>query len=170
MKITEAVTAASENASASATKGIDQTVAALKDGVAQATAGFEKTQAKVKEGVEKAIRTAEEVAQFNQGNIEAFVKSGQIWAAGVQDISKQIAASSQASFEEAVSTFKALTSVKSLKEALELQAKLARSSVEKAVADTSRLTDASIKLTEQVLAPLTARVTLAVEKFAKSAG
>ncbi len=68
------------------------------------------------------MKTAEELVAFSQGNLEAMVKSGQIWAAGVQDICKQIAANAQASFDETLSTFKALTSVKSLKDAFDLQA------------------------------------------------
>ena len=144
-------------------------MAGLKDGMAQATAGFEETQAKVKEGMEKAMKTAEELVAFSQGNVEAMVKSGQIWAAGVQDICKQMAATAQASFDETMSTFKALTSVKSLKDAIDLQASLARSTMEKTLAESGKLTDASLKLTEQALAPITARVSLAVEKFAKAA-
>jgi phasin family protein len=97
------------------------------------------------------------------------VKSGQIWAAGVQDIGKQIAASAQASFDETMSAFKAITSAKSLKDAFDLQAGLARATLEKTVAESGKLTDASMKLTEQALAPLTARMTLAMEKFAKAA-
>jgi phasin family protein len=137
--------------------------------MAQATAGFAETQAKVKEGMEKAMKTAEELVAFGQGNMEALVKSGQIWAAGVQDISKQIAANAQASFDETMSTFKAFSSVKSLKDAFDLQANLARATMEKTLAESGKLTDASLKLTEQTLAPITARVSLAVEKFAKSA-
>jgi phasin family protein len=164
-KINETVDAAAE----AANTGIDQTAASLKTGMAQAVSGFENAQAKTREGVNKVIRTTEELVQFNQGNIEAFVKSGQIWAAGVQDLTKQAAASAQASFNETVSTYKALATVRSVKEAIDLQTSLARSSVEKAVAESSRLADASVKLAEQALAPLTARVKLAVEKFAKSA-
>jgi phasin family protein len=123
----------------------------------------------VKEGMEKAIKTAEELMAFSQGNLEAMVKSGQIWAAGVQDIGKQIAATAQASFDETMSTFKALTSVKSLKDAFDLQSMLARTTVEKTLAESGKLTDASMKLTEQALAPITARVSLAMEKFAKTA-
>jgi phasin family protein len=149
--------------------GIDATVSNLKDGMAKAAAGLEVTQAKMKEGVEKAMKTAEEMVSFSQGNMEAFVKAGQIWAAGVQDISKQFAATAQASLDETMSTFKALSSVKSLKDAMELQASLARSALEKTMTESGRLTDASFKLTEQTLAPITARVTLAVEKFAKPA-
>jgi phasin family protein len=143
-------------------------MAGLKDGMAQATTGFAETQAKVKEGMEKAMKTAEEMVAFGQGNMEALVKSGQIWAAGMQDLGKQIAANAQASFEETMSTFKAFSSVKSLKDAFDLQSNLARTTMEKTLAESGRLTDASLKLTEQTLAPITARVSLAVEKFAKA--
>ena len=80
-----------------------------------------------------------------------------------------IAANAQASFDETMSTFKALSSAKSLKDAFELQASLARTTIEKTLAESGKLTDASMKLTEQTLAPLTARVSLAVEKFTKVA-
>jgi len=49
-----------------------------------------------------------------------------------------------------------------------MQTSLARSSMEKAMTESGRLTDASIKLAEQAMAPLTARVNLAVEKFGKA--
>lgn len=161
--------AADDVAGATSTKGIEATVDNLKDGMAKAAAGFTETQAKVKEGMEKAMRTAEEFMAFSQGNVEAMMKSSQIWAAGVQDISKQMAATAQASFDETMATFKAFSSVKSLKDAVDLQAGLARSTLEKTLSESGKLTDASFKLTEQALAPITARVTLAVEKFAKSA-
>ncbi len=148
-------------------RGIEHTVSALKEGMSQATAGFEKTQARMKEGMEKAMKTAEEFVAFGQGNLEAIMKSGQIWAAGVQDLSKQVAATAQSSFEETLSAFKAMTSAKSLKDAFDVQASLARTTMEKAISESGRLTDASFKLTEHTLAPLTARVTLAVETFAK---
>lgn len=127
------------------------------------------TQANVNQGMEKIMKTAEDFVAFAQGNVEAIVKSGQIWVTGVQDLSKHVAAAAQASVEESLSTFKALTSVKSLKEAFDLQANFARTTFEKTVAEGGKLTDASFKLTEQTLAPLTARVTVAVETFSKNA-
>ncbi len=152
-----------------AAKGFEQTVAGLKDGMAQATAGIEQTQAKLKEGMEKAMKTAEELVTFGQGNIEAFTKSSQIWATGMQDLSKQVAATAQASLDETMSMFKSLGTVKSLKEAIDLQSSLARATLEKTMAESGKLTDASLKLTEQAMAPITARVNLAVEKFGKTA-
>ena len=125
------------------------------------------SQAKVKEGVDKAIKTTEDLVAFGQGNVEAFVKSSQILATGLQDLSKQFAATAQASLDEAVSTFKALSGVKSLKEVVELQTSVAKTNVEKAIAESGKLTDAGFKLAEQAFAPLTQRFTLATEKFSK---
>jgi phasin family protein len=171
-KMIEATPIADETAASvekAADKGFETTMSGLKDGMSQAASGFTETQAKVKEGMDKVMKTAEELVAFSQGNVEAMVKSGQVWAAGMQDISKQIAANAQATFDESLSTFKALSSVRSLKDAFDLQANLARSAMEKTLAESGKLTDASLKLTEQTLAPLTARVSLAVEKFAKPA-
>lgn len=144
-------------------------VEAVKDGVTGAVAGIGKTQAEVKANMDKAMKTAEELVSFGQGNVEAFIKSGQVWTAGVQDLSKSIAATAQAQLEQTMATWKALAGVKSLKEAMDLQASLARSSVETAMAESGKLTDASMKLAEQTFAPITARVTLAVEKFGRAA-
>ena len=150
-------------------KNIDAAVTGMKEGMNKASTGFQASQAKMKEGMEKAMKTAEQLVAFSQGNIEAFVKSSQIWNMGVQDLSKDMAAAAQATVEESMSTLKALTSVKSLKDALELQAAFARSALEKTVAQSGKLTDASLRLTEQAMAPITARVSLAVEEISKAA-
>lgn len=151
------------------TKGFDKTLAALKEGMSGAAAGFEKTQIEVKANMDKAMKTAEEMVSFSQGNVEAMMKSGQIWATGVQEFGKTFAATAQAQLDQTMSTMKALAGVKSLKEAIDLQSNLARSSMESAVAQTGKLTDASLKLAEQAMAPITARVTLAMEKFGRTA-
>jgi phasin family protein len=132
-------------------------------------AGLAKNQAKVKANMDKAIKATEELVAFGQGNLEAFVKAGQIWAAGVQDLSRTVAATAQAQFDETLATVKALAGVKSLKEAVDLQTTLARASAEKVATEASKLTDAGLKLAEQAWAPLTARVSLAVEKFGHAA-
>ncbi len=148
-------------------ENFDRTVSGLKDGVATATAGMEKAQATMREGMQKAMKTAEELVAFNQGNLEAVTKSSQILATGLQDLTQTFAASARASMEEAMSTFKAMSTVKSVKEAMDLQSKLLRSAMEKAVSQTSHVTDTSMKLSEQVMAPISARFSLAAEKFSR---
>jgi phasin family protein len=134
------------------------------------TLTVEKTEAQFKEmlNMDKAIKTAEEMVSFGQGNIEALLKSGQIWAAGVQDLGKHFAATAQAQMDETMATVKALSSVRSIKEAVELQTAMAKTTMEKLVAETGKLTDASMKLAEQTIAPITERVTLATEKFGRA--
>ena len=148
---------------------IEQTVTALNDSMAGAIAGYEQTQTEVKTTMDKAVKSAEEFVSFSQGNFEAMMKAGQIWAAGVQDLHKTFAATAQAQVEAAMGTMKAMSGVKSIKEAMDLQTTLARTSMETAMAETGKLTDASVKLAEQALAPISARVTLAVEKFGRVA-
>lgn len=111
------------------------------------------------------MKTAEQFISFGQGNFEALVKSGQIVATGLQDLSKQIAANAQASVDETVSTMRALGTVRSLREAMDLQTSFARSTFEKVVSQTGQITEASMKLAEQAMAPIANRVTVAVETF-----
>jgi len=121
------------------------------------------------QGIKTIMKSTEEFVAFGRANLEAFVKSGQIWTAGVQELTKQMAATAKASFDESVATFKAISIAKSAKEAIDLQTTFARTVVEKAMAESSKITDASMKLTEQTLAPITTRLTAAVETFGKVA-
>jgi phasin family protein len=149
-------------------KGFDKTLEAMKENIAKATKGLETSQLRFKEGVEKAVKTSEEILAFSQGNLEAVLKASQIYTSGVQEISKQMAASGKTSFEEHVAFTRSLIGVKSVKEAVDLQTGFVKSSFEKAVAEANKITDASVKLSEQAIAPLTARVALAVETFGKA--
>ena len=120
-------------------------------------------------GIEKMMKSTEDFVAFGQANMEAIMKSGQIWATGVQDLTKQFTSTAKASFDDSVATFQAISTAKSVKEAFELQSGFAKTSMEKVMAESNKLTDASIKLTEQTLAPITARVTGAVESLNKTA-
>lgn len=111
------------------------------------------------------MKTTEQIVSFGQGNMEAMMKSSQVLAAGMQDLTKQIAATTQASLEEAMSSFHAMAGARSIKDAMELQAALTRSAMETAVRQTTQVAEASIKVAEQAMAPLAQRVTLAAGTF-----
>jgi phasin family protein len=87
----------------------------------------------------------------------------------MKDLAEKATATMQASYQETMDAFKALTSVKSLQEAIALQSTMARTALEKTMSAHSSLTEASLKLSEQAMAPITARVTYAVENFTKAA-
>ena len=111
------------------------------------------------------MKTPQDIVAFGQGNVEAFMKSGQILATGMQDLTKQIAATAQASMEEAMSSFRAIADVRTFQQAVELQTTLARNAVEKAVSQTNQVAETSLKLAGDAIAPIAGRVTLAVESF-----
>ena len=147
---------------------IDRTMSGLKDGIGTATAGVEQAQATVRDGMQKVMKTAEDMMAFNQGNIEAVTRSSQIFASGIQDMGQTVAAAAKASMDETINTFKAMAGVKSIKEVMDLQASLLRSAMEKMVSHTSQMTDSSMKLSEQTFAPISARLSLAAEKFGRA--
>lgn len=166
-----AVTAemAVEEKPAAETKGMDVTMSSLKQSMAKAAASTQPTPIRVQESMGKAMDAAQEIMAFSQGNIDAVMKSGQTWVAGMQDLSKEIAATAQASLDQSLSLFRSMADVRSLKDAIELQTSMARSAVERTMTDSRRLTSASINVAEQTMAPINARVTMAMERFAKSA-
>lgn len=157
-----------EMGQAATTQNLDRTMSGLKEGVAHATASMEQAQSAMRANVEKAIKSATDMFSFGQGNFEALTRSSQIFAAGLQDMAQTVTASTKASMDEALHTMKAITGVKSIKEAMDLQSALLRSTLEKAVSQTSKLTDSSMKLSEQALAPLSARLAHAAETFGRA--
>jgi hypothetical protein len=114
-------------------------------------------------------KTTEQITSFSQGNVEAIMKSGQIWAAGCQAISKTMATTAQAHLDQTMSVWKALISVKSLKEAMDLRASLPHTSFETAFSETGKVTDATMKLAKQTMTPIIERFRLASEKFTRPA-
>jgi phasin family protein len=115
--------------------------------------------------VQTLTKTTEKITSLGQENVEAMIQSGKIWAAGYQDIAMMIVSTAQAQIEQTISAWTALVSAKSLKEAMDFQSNLPHVSFEKTLAETGKITDASLKLTEETLAPIAARIADALEKL-----
>ena len=111
------------------------------------------------------MKTPDEIISFNQANMDALIKSSQIVATGLQDMSRMVAASMQSTMDETMSAFRAMSGVRSIREAMDLQTSLARSTVEKAVTQSGQVAQTSLKLAEQAMAPIANRVTVAVDTF-----
>jgi phasin family protein len=169
----EQVTPAAGEPVVSKTQAISETLvaspAAVTEEMVKPVAAIKSTNPNSTLGMKTRIKSTDDLVAFGHANVEAFARSGQIWAAGVQELTKLFAATTKASFDESVSAFKAITSAKSVTEAINLQSAFASSAVAKTLAESNKLVDASIKLTEQTLAPITARVTGAVAAFGKAA-
>lgn len=128
---------------------------------------MEKPMQQANKAAETMMKAAEEAAEFGRGNVEAITKATQIYFTGVQDLGKQTFAVVQGLADHAMEGAKALSGVKSLQEAVQIQSNYARAAIEKSVSESAKLGEASLKLTEQAFAPITARMTLAAEKITK---
>lgn len=163
MKATEALAAGKE--------AVESVVAS---GTQAATKSIAQAQAVMQEQIETAVKNAggvfkavEEAVEFGKGNVEAVVKANQILVAGLQDMGKAAVASTQAVFEESFANARALAGVKSVKEAVDLQATFMRAVLEKAMASAVATQETGLKLAETAFAPVADRAKLAMEKLAK---
>lgn len=135
------------------------------------TNGFEKIFGAGKEQAEKASATAfktyEELSKLGKENVEAYMAAGTIFAQGIEAIGKGWMSFGRQSMEAGVSTAKALLGVKTLREAVDLQTALAKNTFDKFVAETTKASEVTVKVANEAIEPLSARVNVAVEKMLK---
>ena len=143
-------------------------VEGLKNEASKATAGFEQFQTQMKAGADKAKDTMADAFAFSKDTAEALAKSGQIWATGFQDLSRQYIGMIESATKETMERLKALGSAKSAVDMMEMQASLLRGSAEKMITESSRFASAYVKLADEARGPIAARMATAAEKFGKS--
>ncbi len=125
------------------------------------------TKEKVEKMSKQVFATFEDVVGFQKENVEAFVASSTILTKGFETLSKEIAAFTQAQYEQSVATTKALFAVKSVKELVDLQTEFAKTSFDALVAEATKVSEAGIKVANEAAEPITARVNATVEKLSK---
>jgi len=113
------------------------------------------------------MKSAEQAAEFGRGNLEAITKASQLYVTGVQDLSRQTMAMFQALSEHTIEGMKALSTMKSVKDAADFQASFTKTAFERAMNDTAKLHEAAMKVAETSIEPISARMTVAMEKMAK---
>ncbi|MDE2436430.1 MAG: phasin family protein [Sphingomonadales bacterium] len=177
--VTKTVKAAAPKAAAKpATK---MTIAQIKETIMTTSkTTTEDFTAKVKEAVTEAQDRAKvafekgqvlvsEANEFTKGNVEALVESGKILAAGLQELGKDYVAEGKSALETAQADLKDLAAVKSPADFFKLQGEILRRNFDAAVASGSKHSEAVLKLANETFAPISTRVSVAVEKVKKAA-
>ena len=80
-------------------------------------------------------------------------------------IGQEAVTSSRDGFEQAADAIRSLAEAKSPTEYLQLQSEMARASFDRAVAESSRLTESLVKLAGEAFQPLSNRATANAERF-----
>jgi phasin family protein len=113
----------------------------------------------------KSQKVAEELADLTRANVEAIVEAGRVAAEGARSIGQDVVASNRDGVEQAADAIRSLAEAKSPTEYLQLQSEFARASFDRAVAETSKLTESLVKLAGEAFQPLSNRATANAERF-----
>ena len=117
------------------------------------------------EAVKRSQKVAEELADLTRANVEAVVEAGRVAAEGARSIGQEAVSSSRDGFEQAADAIRTLAEAKSPTEYLQLQGDFARASFDRAVAESSRLTESLVKLAGEAFQPLSNRASANAERF-----
>ena len=115
--------------------------------------------------VKKSQKVAEELADLARANVEALVEAGRVASEGARSIGQDVVAKQRDSVEQAADAIRSLAEAKSPTEYLQLQGEFARASFDRAVAESSKLTESLVKLAGEAFQPLSNRATANAERF-----
>ncbi len=150
------MTAAQKKITANAAESIEAAMAAGKETIETA----------VKAGTES-FKGYEDAVAYGKANVDAVMKANAIFVKGVQDLNKVLFGLAQETIEENVAASKKFLGCKTVQDAVEIQTALATSNYAKALKDSGKITDMSVKLAEEASQPIAMRVNETVDKITK---
>lgn len=146
----------------------------LKAGSEVASQGVEKVVAMNQEQIAAAVKAGtdafkgyEDFVAYGKANVDALMKANSVLVKGAQDMNKVLFGLAQSSLEDGVAATKKMLSCKSLKDVVEVQSTLAKANYKKSVDEGRKLTDMSVKLAEEISAPIASQVNETVERITK---
>ena len=115
--------------------------------------------------VQRSQKVAEELADLARANVEAMVEAGRVAAEGARSIGQDAVSNGRDGFEQVAGAIRSLAEAKSPTEYLQLQGDFARTSFDRAVAESSKLTESLVKLAGEAFQPLSNRAAANAERF-----
>ena len=133
----------------------------------KAASVIETTQDQFAKAAETQFKAADEVAAFGKSNVDAFIQAGTIFFHGFEQIARTMVSLTQAQVEANMSTAKALISTKTLTELTDLQNAYSKTTFDHVVSEATQLSELAIKITNEAIEPISARVTATIEQMSK---
>ena len=154
MSTHESKTAAKARATASTAKAAAATVIdTAKDQIARVA--------------EQHFKAADDVAAYGKSNVDALIQAGSIFFRGMEELTKSVVGLTQSHVETSMTAAKAFLSAKTLTELTDLQNAYAKTAFDSAVSEATRLSELAIRITNEAIEPLNARVTATMEHLGK---
>ena len=118
-----------------------------------------------KETVERSLSTLGQLNDVSKRNLEAVVSSISAATRGAEALGAQAMSYGKSSMEQSAEAARALSAVKSVQEAVELQTNYARTALETYLAEMNRMSETVAASVKDSLAPLNERATAAMENL-----
>jgi phasin family protein len=115
------------------------------------------------------FKAADEVAALGKSNAEAFIQAGSIFFHGFEELSRSFVGLTQAQVEAGMSAAKAMIGAKTLTELTDLQTSYSKSAFDHVVSDATHISELAIKIANDAVEPISARLTATMEQITKPA-
>lgn len=109
----------------------------------------------------------DDFAAVQKDGVDAFVKAGELMAKGTEELTRTCFGLCQEAAAANADAVAAMLAAKSLDELVGLQNELARKAFDRSVAESTRLSEMSLKLANEAFEPIQTQLTVAVEKALK---
>jgi hypothetical protein len=106
-------------------------------------------------------------ADLSRENFAAVVKANAALSEGLEAIGKEVFVYARRSFEQAAETATALLGAKTIEDVLELNTALAKANIAGMIERSAKLSELSIKVANETLAPLGGRVEATISRLSK---
>lgn len=124
-----------------------------------------------KDQFEKAAQAAtkgfDDLVAFTKGNVDAVFASAAVFAQGTEQLTRAWFALQHGAAEQAAEATRSLFAAKTLREVVDLQSTYTKTAFDGLVAESSKLSEMGLKVTNDAVAPIAARVNVAVETLSK---
>ena len=111
----------------------------------------------------------DEAVAVSRESIDAYVQSSKTLTTGFETLIKEYIEYSNKAFDNAIEASKALTSVKTPQEAIDLQSKIARETFEEMVDEGKKVSDMTAGIIKEAFEPISGQVQKAVDLATKKA-
>ena len=138
--------------------------ATTENAMSQGKATMEQIAGKSREAVEHGMKQVDELVGVARGNVEAMLAASRAATAGLETIAHQVADFSRKSFEETTAAARAMTTVKTPNELMQLQNDFAKTQFDHAISEMSKLSETMVKLMGEVFEPIQKSATVTTDK------
>ncbi len=152
-----------------AAKTTDRVAETVKQAADATAEGVKTMQERARGGVARVSELARGYVDVQREALETGAHAARIYGEGLQGLAQHAAEVSRVQFEDSMAHLRSLVGVRSLNDLLHLQAEFARKTASRALEETSTFAEGYLKVANDALAPVTARVREAAEKVKHAA-